>query len=261
MPKGLGDVLRERRSVAVLGLLLLRVSGSLVTKAEIGSATLYLGDCRDVLPEIGECDLLLTDPPYGVEFKSGKGDWGAIKNDHAGFDVRPYLELALKKLKRGRHVYVFGAPDLAGLLLGQSVELVWDKGMIGMGNLQLPWGPQHERITFAVYELSKANLAKGYGALAARLRKGSVLRSLRPNSARVTKHPTEKPVDILAQMVESSSVMGETVLDPFMGSGSTVVAALREGRRAIGIELDPEYFKVACERAEAETAAQQRLFA
>lgn len=238
-----------------------RLVSSMTTPFEIGAATLYLGDCRDILPSLGEVDLLLTDPPYGVEFKSGKGDWSAIENDHNGFDVRPYLELALKRLKRGRHVYVFGSPDLSGLLLGQAVELIWDKGMIGMGNLQLPWGPQHEKITFAVYELSRANLKKGYGALAARLRKGSVLRSLRPNSTRVTKHPTEKPVDILAQMIESSSVIGETVLDPFMGSGSTIVAALREGRRAIGIEIDPEYFKVACERVEAEAAAQQRLFA
>lgn len=223
-----------------------------MSKVVIGDATLYLGDCLEVLPTIerSSVDLLLTDPPYGVNFKSGRGDHARIANDHVGFDVTPYLEAALKTLKRGRHVYVFGPLEISSLPLCSPAELVWDKMHIGMGDLTLPWAPQHERITFAVYEISKANREKGYGALAARLRKGSILRSLRPNSARASLHPTEKPTDILAQMIESSSVIGETVLDAFMGSGSTIAAALLEGRKAVGIELDPRYFDIACRRAE-----------
>lgn len=222
------------------------------TRVIIGDATLYLGDCMDVLESLPSpsADLLLTDPPYGVAFKSGRGQHDLLHNDHVGFDVAPYLRAALRVLRRGRHVYVFGPLDVSSLPLCSPAELIWDKVNFGMGNLELPWAPQHERITFAVYETSKANRDKGYGALSARMRKGSILRSLRANSARASQHPTEKPVDILAQMIESSSVMGECVLDPFMGSGSTVVAALMEGRKAIGIEFEEKYFDIACRRAE-----------
>lgn len=230
-------------------------------KEVIGDAVLYLGDCLEVLPllERSSVDLLLTDPPYGMNFQSGKGKHEKITNDHPDFDVTPFLVAALKTLRRGRHAYIFGPLSIGELPLCSPAELIWDKAHIGMGNLALPWAPQHERITFAVHEISKANREKGYGNLAARLRKGSILRSLRPNSGRASLHPTEKPVDILAQMIESSSVMGETVLDPFMGSGSTVVAAIMERRRTIGIELEPRYFDIACRRAEHAHRLQQLI--
>lgn len=222
-------------------------------KEVIGNATLYLGDCLEVLASLpsASADLLVTDPPYGVEFQSGRGSHEKIANDHIGFNVAPYIDAALRVLRRGRHVYVFGPFDPSRHPLCSAADLVWDKMNFGMGNLQLPWAPQHEPITFAVYEISKANREKGYGALAARMRKGSVLRALRPNSVRANLHPTEKPVDILSQLIESSSVIGETVLDPFMGSGSTVVAAMVERRASIGIEIDPTHFDTARRRVEA----------
>ena len=223
-------------------------------KEVIGDATLYLGDCREV--EVA-CDLLLTDPPYGQGYKSGRTDeWGAIKGDDDLAGVQERLAHVLKGLRRGRHVYIFGNRfDFSALPLCSLAELIWDKGNFGLGDLSLPWGPQHEKITFAVYEISKANREKGFGTLTARLRKGSILRSLRPHSVRVNVHPTEKPVDILRQMIESSSVMGETVYDPFMGSGSTLVAAVLEGRKAVGCEIEEKYFSVAVERV---TKAQQQ---
>jgi len=150
-------------------------------------------------------------------------------------------------------VYIFGDRlDLSPLPLCSTAELIWDKETIGMGNLSLPWGPQHENIIFAVYEISKANRDKGYGRLSARLRKGSVLRSLRPVSGAVKHHPTEKPVDILRQMIESSSVMGEVVYDPFAGSGSTLVAAMLEGRQVIGCEIEERYCETTVKRLEQE---------
>ena len=230
-------------------------------KEVIGDVTLYLGDCLDVLKSLDRAstDLLLTDPPYGMAYQSGKGNHRKIANDHVGFDLTPYVAAALRTLKRGRHAYIFGPLTIGDLPLCSPSELIWDKAHVGMGDLSLPWAPQHERITFAVHEISKANREKGYGNLAARLRKGSVLRSLRPNSGRASLHPTEKPVDVLAQMIESSSVMGETVIDPFMGSGSTVVAAILERRKAIGIELDPTYFEIACRRAEHAHRLQQLI--
>lgn len=212
--------------------------------------TLYHGDCMNVQPSY---DLLVTDPPYGQQYVSGWGGskWGEIAGDDNPAGVVEALRHALKGLKEHRHVYIFnGKLDLSSLPLGGRTELVWDKGMIGAGDLAKPWGPQHETITFATYISSKAGRTRGGGNLSARLRKGSVLRSLRPSSGRVKYHPTEKPVDILRQLIESSSVMGETVYDPFAGSGSTLVAAVLEGRKAIGCEIEERYCETAARRLE-----------
>lgn len=213
-----------------------------------GDVTLFHADCRDV--ELS-CDLIVTDPPYGQEFVSGRsgGKWGMLFGDDDKATVEDALAISLKRLRRGRHVYIFsGRLDLSSLPLSGVTELIWDKEVIGMGDLSQPWGPQHEKIIFATYEISKANREKGYGNLSARLRKGSVLRSLRAQSGRVQYHPTEKPTDILRQLIESSSVIGETVYDPFAGSGSTLVAAVMEGRKAVGCEIDERYCEIAAKR-------------
>lgn len=217
---------------------------------EKNDLTLYHGDCADLsIPH----DLMVVDPPYGQQFVSGKSaKWGAIEGDDDKAGTVARLAVALKGLGRGRHLYIFGKMDLSSLPLCGVTELIWDKEMVGMGDLTAPWGPQHENITFANYEISKANREKGYGNLSARLRKGSVIRCLRPNSGRVKHHPTEKPVDILRQLIESSSVMGETVYDPFAGSGSTLVAAALEGRKAVGCEIEERYCEAAVKRFEAE---------
>lgn len=214
-----------------------------------GGVTLYHGDCRKY--QIS-CDLIVTDPPYGQEFKSGKSDkWGLIEGDDIGNtpETVEALAHALMGLKRGRHIYIFGNRfDFSPLPLCGITELIWDKETIGLGDLSKPWGPQHENITFAVYETSKANREKGYGNLSARLRKGSVLRCTRPISGSVKHHPAEKPVSILRQLIESSSVMGEIVYDPFAGSGSTLIAAVLEERQAIGVEIDERYCEIAAKR-------------
>lgn len=226
-------------------------------KEIIGNATLYLVDCLDLdVP----CDLLVTDPPYGQKYQSNWNKWGEIAGDGDLEGVQHRLAHAIKSLRRKRHAYIFGSFDLSKLPLCGITELIWDKENIGMGDLTLPWGSQHEKITFAVHNISKANRESGYGNLSARLRKGSVLRSLRANSVAAKNHPTEKPVDILRQMIESSSVMGETVYDPFMGSGSTLIAALLEGRKAVGCEIEERYFNTACERV-AQAHQQQDIFA
>lgn len=217
---------------------------------ESGGIKIFHGDCRKVLPGIGSVDLIVTDPPYGVNFKSNRASNFDFMQGDESVDVALLgLALALKQLRRGRHVYVFGNFDMKNLPLCEKAELIWDKENFGSGNLELPWGSQHERISFCVYEISKANRKKGYGRLAARMRRGSVLRSLRPNQGdRAKRHPAEKPVDILQMMIESSSLLGETVLDPFTGSGSSLVAAAREGRNAIGIEIEERYCEIAAKR-------------
>ena len=217
-----------------------------------GTCIIYHGDCREILPRLAQesIDLVVTDPPYGVGWRSNwrRVSFSPIEGDSGSFDVAAALALTFPALRPGRHFYSFGRVELAGLPLVSPVELIWDKGIVGPGDLTLPWGPAHEPITFAVYRPSKANRDDGRGRLAARLRQGSVLRVPRLHSRAVVAHPSEKPVDLLRQLIESSSILGETVLDPFMGSGSTLEAAKLEGRHAIGIEVEESYCEIAAKR-------------
>lgn len=212
------------------------------------AVTLYHADCRDV-DDLPTVDLVITDPPYGVNWESGRGKlFGKIAGDDGTTTITDFLAVALKPLRRGRHVYCFGAKGFDGLPISGETELIWDKEIISLGNLECPWGTAHEVIRFGVYNLSASDRARGGGNLAARMRKSSVLRCQRMHSEQVTKHPTEKPVRLLRELVESSSMLDEVVYDPYAGSGSTLVAAATEGRRAIGIEIEERYCEIAAER-------------
>jgi DNA modification methylase len=216
------------------------------------SVTLYLGDCLEILPTLGvTADLMVTDPPYGVAWKSGRGAHSVLAGDDGSLDLNAFLKAACRVLRRGRHAYIFGyGPNDFGadVPLCAATELIWDKGVTGLGDIESAWGPAHERITFAVQEISKANRAKGYGVVAARLRKGSVLHVQRPHSGQTLRHPTEKPVQLLRILIESSSTFGELVLDPFAGSGTTLWMALGNGRDSIGVDLDERNAELARER-------------
>lgn len=221
-------------------------------------ATLYVGDCREVCASLPRqsVDLLATDPPYGVKWQSGRRRerFDTITGDDGTLDVPGILgQVVNRVLRRHRHVYVFGyRPDELSepLKLGGTAELVWNKNQVNPGNLSLPWSASWERVSFGVFTPSTANREAGSGRLAARLRSGSVLTFPRPNSRAANRHPTEKPVPLMRALVESSSLAGETVLDPFAGSGSTLVAAVLAGRRAIGVELDERYAEIAAKRIE-----------
>ena len=218
-------------------------------------ATLFCGDAAEIIPTLDLTpDLLVTDPPYGVAYQSNRrvatDQFALIEGDEDLEVAEAVLALTLPKVRRGRHLYVFGPVEdiLRRLPVAAVTELVWDKQIRGMGNLSLPWGVSHEPIFFGVYELSKANRVKGSGNLAARLRKNSVLRYQRIQSDASHRHPTEKPVPLLRDLIESSSIAGEIVFDPFAGSGSTLVAATLEGRRSVGIEIEERYCEVAAKR-------------
>lgn len=233
-------------------------------------ATIIWGDCRDpaVIASVPNWyGLLCTDPPYGARYNSGRSDtFTQIAGDDGSIDWPAVLAewvgpegTHTRGLADARHVYVFGyRPDqLAGLLrLGGTTELAWDKTITGMGDLTLPWGPSHERITFGVHIKRRSNRASGYGNLSARLRKGSVLRYARPNSGSAVRHSNEKPVPLLADLIESSTVRGDLVVDPCAGSGSTGVAAVLEGRRCFLVECDRSHAEEAVRRVrEAERIA------
>lgn len=229
-------------------------------------STLYVGDCRALTPtlEPRSVDLLIADPPYGTSWRSNfrrLGRFDAMAGDDGSVDWPAALgELVKRLLRNKRHVYVFGHDPqrlVEALGLGGTAELIWDKGHQGLGNLELPWGPQHEPITFGVYDWSRRNRDEGSGRLAARMRRGSVLRVPRVKGAAARRHPDEKPVALMRELVESSSCVGDLVLDPTCGVGSTGVAAVLAGRRFVGIELDLRYADIAVDRLrEAERIAQ-----
>ena len=228
-------------------------------------ATIIWGDCRD--PQIiasvpNGYGLLCTDPPYGVRYNSGRSStFTEIAGDDGSIDWPAVLAewvgpqgTTTRGLAEARHVYVFGysAEQLAGpMRLGGTAELVWDKACTGMGDLTLPWGPQHEPITFGVHVKRRANRKSGYGNLSARMRRGSIIRSQRANAGSAKRHSNEKPVDVMAQLIESSTVRGDLVVDPCAGSGSTGVAAVLEGRRCFLVELNRQHAELAVQRVQA----------
>lgn len=215
--------------------------------------TLWCGDARDVLPQLGKesIDCVVTDPPYGVNWQSNSRtvQFDKLVNDKPGEGVELLALVAddiWRVTKRTRHIYCFGIPVIHPLLV-PKVTLIWDKTRMGSGDLSLPWASEHEVINFHVRQSDKTN-AERRGGLVARLRKGSIIRAPRLNANQVKRHPTEKPVALLRQLVESSTQMDELVLDPFAGVGSTLIACLVTGRKSVGVELDPKYCDIAVER-------------
>lgn len=223
-------------------------------------ATIIWGDCRkhDVIAQVPDgYGLLCTDPPYGMSWTSGKKrkvPFAILEGDDGTVDWPAVLGQWARRLKAHRHVYVFGYTSeqlTEPLCLGPTAELIWDKVLHGLGNLAAGRGTSHETITFGVSDANpKHRGGKRGGALSARMRQGSVLRYPRRNATGV-RHPTEKPVPLMADLIESSTVRGDLVVDPCAGSGSTGVAAILEGRRAFLVEYDRGYAELAVDRVKA----------
>lgn len=198
--------------------------------------TLYHGDCRDILPTLDPVDLIVTDPPYGINYVSnhtvGRGA-RPITNDGARLSIA--LQRNVIPLLRANHVLWFTRwdvwPDVwaeLGPWFPLRGMLVWDKGDPGMGDLN-HWGPSYELIASA-----------GYGKTTGG-RDQSVIRYAKP-PATTRVHPTEKPRALLQYLIRK--LAPTTVLDPFAGGGSTLLAAKVLGCKAIGVEIDERY----CER-------------
>lgn len=215
-------------------------------------ATLYHGDCRDVMPraEKWSVDLIVTDPPYGIEWESNYRTGNRLKrmsHDDGTLDMEAIFKAMARVLRRWRHAYVFGPFELPPPFTA-AAELIWSKTEAsGRGNMTIPWGQTHETICFAVRAADSGPVSAKRGWGAAKLRQGTVLEC--PVTARgKMRHPTEKPIHLLRQLIEASSLMGDVVFDPFAGSGTTMAAAILEGRRAVGIEVDEHYCDVTIER-------------
>jgi len=216
-----------------------------------------LGDAREELPSLEKesVDLVVVDPPYGVEWRSNLrverfdmlSEDGTADRD----GIRTILDECVRVVGQNRHLYVFGPEDvLDGLKVTKPVSLIWDKGVNGAGDLTAAWGPAHEPIWFLVSKWRHGGQAGMDNNVAARLRKGSVITAMR-RTGRKVRHPTEKPHALISELIESSSRAGELVLDPCAGSGSTGVAAILRGRRALLIESDERWARLAAERLRA----------
>lgn len=221
-------------------------------KVIIGNAELYCGDCLEILPTLGKVDAVITDPPYGISYVSARRKQGPtimLQND----DMAPVESVSLLSdaLIDGGAIYLATRFDVAqpwvdaikeaGLIL--KTPIFWDKTNHTSGDLEGDFGGQVEIFIFA---------HKGRHKLRGK-RYGNLWRCPRPNAG---EHPTPKPVSLLKKMLICSTDRGGIVLDSFMGSGSTGVAAVEEDRKFIGIEIDRKYFDIACRRIE---QAQQQL--
>ena len=211
------------------------------------------GDCLEVMKEIPDksVDLVITDPPYGIEYKSNMGskkyqndiqtarDW-----DKKTFNFKRYLPEIWRIMKNNSDLYVFG--NYANFNLskekGFKQILIWDKRMTGMGDLS-SWGIGYELI----YYFKKGNRVVNK-------RKNPVIfcESLTSftfgNPVNSYFHPTQKPIGIIEPLIGVSSNENDIVLDPFLGSGTTAVAAKQLGRRFIGIEISEKYCEIARQR-------------
>ena len=187
--------------------------------------TIYHGDCREVLPSLGRFDLLLTDPPYGVLSESGSAATrrsGGNKDDgRIVWDVAPDGEFLSLVLASADAQMVWGGCHLS--LPPTLGYLVWDKQIDGLnfGEVEYCW----TNLKFAPRVFRYRAVGVDGGKL----------------------HPTQKPEQLMIWCMRFAP-KAQTVIDPFMGSGTTLVAAKRLGRKAIGIELEEKYCEIAAKR-------------
>ena len=207
---------------------------------EIGDSLLILGDSLEILPTLGKVDAVVTDPPYGIDYGRGGGfsathGWGPWRENVGWDSTRPCREVFDSMRAISKEQIIWGGNYFSDYLPPSMGYLVWDKGQrnFSLADCELAW--RSERKAARVFNFSRG----------AAMQDGK-------------EHPTQKPVAVM-QWCLGFLPTAETILDPFMGSGTTGVACANLGRRFIGIEIEPKYFDIACRRIEL-AYQQPRLF-
>mgnify|MGYP000663206316 CR=1 FL=1 len=221
----------------------------MVESVVIGNATLYLGNCLEILPTLDKVDAVVTDPPYGVkrdkgfEGFEGFGGFGAPIarrrfEDDAWDRERPPKKVFDLMIEKSGFALIFGGNFFADMLPAGTHWVVWDKlnTMPTFGDCELAWTNSDRK--------SVKKITVEYNGLIGK--------------EKTREHPTQKPVLLLEKVLEAYPKPRQ-ILDPFMGSGTTGVACMNLGRKFIGIEIEPKYFDIACERIE-NAQRQQRMF-
>ena len=201
------------------------------------SVTIYHGDCRELLSEIEKGDLVISDPPYGIAFRSNHR---TIKHDSITGDVslsQHSIRLAISMATRA--AYIFCRWDQLWQLPVPTSLVVWIKNNWSMGDLKHEHGRQWEACAF--YPKPAHQFIKRIPDVIYSDRTGNNL------------HPTQKPVSLIATLISANE--GNVVLDPFMGSGTTLRAAKDLNRKAIGIEIEERYCEIAAKRMAQEVLA------
>jgi DNA modification methylase len=215
----------------------------------IGAATLYCGDCREIAPGLERPAAVISDPPYGMaanndrsRFSGGHKDhnrsdvnpghiWAPLIGDHEPFDPTPWVALA--------PICVLWGANHFACRLPVGTTLVWVKKAAHL---------------FGTF-LSDAEIAwkaGGHGVYCGEFHAPAARAADSNDGSQATFHPTQKPVALMRWCIERAKApAGGTILDPYMGSGTTGVAAVQMGHPFIGIEIDPGYFDTACRRIEA----------
>ncbi len=221
---------------------------------------LYNGDCLEVMKSIpdGSVDLILTDPPYLMKLKpqrkNAKFHGVQIQNDNNAEWVDGFFSEVARVLKNNSVAFIFcNHFCIADFILSAKKvnldlknHLIWDKCHFGIGN---NWRPIHESIL--VFTNGKFKTVS---------KNNKTILSYKKVYHSKSVHPTQKPIDLLEHLISESDLSGDVVCDPFMGSGSTMIACLNTNRKGIGIELDKHYFDIAQKRINEHQAALDAVF-
>ena len=209
--------------------------------------SIYKDDCVAGLKKIpsNSIDLIVTDPPYGMEFRSNKRKvkHDTIANDD-NLDWLPSLLIELKRVsKNDSHSYIFCSWHNIEIfckeikLAGFNIKnlLVWEKSSVGMGDLEGDYSPSYEIVIYCSNGQKKLNGKRDSNIVTVRRTSNEL-------------HPTQKPVNLIEYFILKSSNIGDVVLDPFMGSGTTAVAAIKTERNFLGFEIHNKYHKESLQR-------------
>lgn len=224
-------------------------------KETIGDATLYLGDCLEISFALGMIDAVISDPPYGIGYAHSGFTNGTIGitaaankrgsppviGDDQPFNPAPWLALS-------SNVLLWGADHFYPRLPDHGRWLSWNK----LGDLE-PWD------TFSDVEFAWHS-KEGAARIFSMKWKGLVCDKIGEHNG-LRQHTTQKPVRLMRWCIEQAKLPeGSLILDPYMGSGTTGVAAAQSGHRFIGVEIHEPYFDISCERIDM-AQRQERLFA
>jgi site-specific DNA-methyltransferase (adenine-specific) len=209
------------------------------------------GDSLEILESLedGCIDIVLTDPPYGISYFSNRSMFDeaitkrGLLNDgkDEAFDLLDKTcEILQRKTAENSHLYFFCSwnvfssfESIISKYFTIKTPIVWDKGNKGSGDLENDWGNQTELIIYCVKGKKLVNT-----------RRGNLINVSRLHTSKMV-HPTQKPTELLKQILEVSANDGDFIVDPFMGSGSTIKAANELNYKSLGIELDKEMFDIA----------------
>jgi DNA modification methylase len=206
------------------------MTSPIIREVTIGNCRLIQGDCLEVMPLLGKVDACVTDPPYGIGWKPRINHQDQKWVDEINFDIAAIAA-------GGREATVWGAEYLAPMLPPSKSWLTWVKRPIAGFNFS------EDSRTYATTELAWSTVGKS--AFFCLTWDGGKRAGDREN--RTFCHPSQKPVELMEWCLRRHAD-AQTILDPFMGSGTTLVACAKLGRHGIGIEISHKYFDIACER-------------